>query len=883
MPLFEPLEPRVLLAGPDPMVNLGVGGGGGMFQVTVSPYDSQYVLIACDMSGDYRSIDGGGTWQMINYKQISSSSSLRPAFTSLKTYWADDGESVAANNMLKVSTDKGLTWSNVLSGAAPWSSAITDIAAISGSPDKLFVGTSGGLWQSQNGGSTWTNVSTTACNDIAVVGNTVYAALGTTLLRSTNGGVNWSTLTITGVSGATISSVAAVQVGANPVTVYAIAASNGTYRSTDGGTNWTRIHTWNSQTDVQVPAGQTARIYEAQEGSTVVYGTTNSGSTWSSIFRMGTGGNVNRTWIQTQLYWGYYITSGGLGVAPSDGNILYLATQGELYKSTDGGATWNGDMAIDLSGNRHQSIGLEVTTNWDYKWDPNNHDVQFICYTDVGFARSTDGGQTFAWSNSGNPWGNTMYEIAFDPFTPNKIYGAASNLHDIPEWNSVGNNSGSAGGVVVSTNGGQTWARLGTGLPTEPCTDIMVDPSSTPGAITLYATMYYSGVWKSTDGGAAWVQKSTGIGYGANKHAYHITTDPAGNLYVLVTGLRVNSAFNDHGGVWKSTNGGDSWTDITGGQWAWPTDVAVVDANTIYVAVAAAPGYAQACLWKTTNGGTTWTRVLNESQIAYWHTPSYSHALNVKVYPDNPNIVYCGTADHGLWVSLDAGATWSPFPNLPFQAVTNVAFDPQDHTTMYVDTFGGGVWKGFYLPLLPGDANRDGIVDMTDYVAWFSYFGQTGSVSWANGDFNGDRIVDMADYVLWFGHFGAGGTSLAESPAVSDAQARPAAAEPEPAQAAADAAPLTAHAARPGISVETRVNSEEGGTGTLGGSSLSSVSYRPSWVLARNSDARDHGARPHRAAIMRLGASRGEANGEIEDALELAGLRVGLRAVLSHR
>ena len=779
-PMFEALEPRLLLTGspafPATLQSTGIGGGGGMFQVTVSPFDSQYVHIASDVSGDYRSTDGGANWQMIPYKQIDSSISLRPAFTATKTYWADTG-----TGYLMKSLDKGVTWSRV-GTSSTWGTGISDLAVIDGGAgsDKLFAGSNTGLWQSQNAGTSWTSVSSTTCNDLAVVGNTVYAALGTTLKRSTDGGVTWSTLTITGVSGATISSVAAVQVGTNPITVYAIAASNGTYRSTDGGTSWTRIHTWNGQTDVQVPAGQTTKIYECQEGSggTTVWGTTNSGTTWSSIFRMdGSNPNVTKTWIQTQLYWGYYITAGGLGVAPSDPNILYLATQGELYKSTDGGATWHGDMAIDLSGNRHQSIGLEVTTTWDYKIDPNNHAVQFICYTDVGFARSTDSGATWAWSDTGNPWVNTMYEIVFDPFTPNKIYGAASNLHDISTWNAVGNNSGSVGGVVVSTNDGVNWSKLGSGFPAEPCTDIMIDRSSTAGHITLWATSYYTGVYKSTDGGATWVQKSNGVGRGANHHAYHIAQDSAGNLYCLVAGLSTNT-FADHGGLYRSTDGGETWTDITASRFSWPTDMAIVDASTIYVSAAAGNGYGndQSLIWKTTDGGTTWTQMLSDasSQIQNWHTPSYAHTNSVDLFPGNPNIVFCSSGYHGLWVSLDAGATWSPYPNLPFQGPTNVSFDPADPTMMYVTTFGGGVWKGWYLPIAPGDANRDGIVDQADYTRWYNSYGADGG--WAGGDFNGDKLVDQADYTLWYNNYGStgGAAEPVPAPVVTDEVAPPA-------------------------------------------------------------------------------------------------------------
>jgi hypothetical protein len=233
-----------------------------------------------------------------------------------------------------------------------------------------------------------------------------------------------------------------------------------------------------------------------------------------------------------------------------------------------------------------------------------------------------------------------------------------------------------------------------------------------------------------------------------------------GTLYCLVTGMRSGSTFTPRGGVWRSSNGGDTWQEITGARFAWPTDVAVADANTIYVSVSAAPGFSQDGVWKTTNGGINWTQVLTGSQMGYWHTPGYTHALTVKVHPDNPNIVYCGTVDHGLWVSTDAGTTWNPFSNIPFQAPTNVAFDPLDRTKIYVTTFGGGVWKGYYLPLLPGDANSDGKVSFADYLLLEGNFGRTGT-TWAQGDFNADGKVSFADYLILESSFGQSVTSPA--------------------------------------------------------------------------------------------------------------------------
>ena len=57
------------------------------------------------------------------------------------------------------------------------------------------------------------------------------------------------------------------------------------------------------------------------------------------------------------------------------------------------------------------------------------------------------------------------------------------------------------------------------------------------------------------------------------------------------------------------------------------------------------------------------------------------------------------------------------------------------------------------LTFLPGDANRDGVVDQADYTVWYNHYG--GSGGWEQGDFNDDGLVDQADYSLWYNNYGS--------------------------------------------------------------------------------------------------------------------------------
>ena len=78
-----------------------------MFTPTVSPNDPKLMFLSCDMSGVYRSTDGGGHWQLIPYKYLSGALRARPAFTAKAIYWAD------GDGGLRASRDKGITWQPV--------------------------------------------------------------------------------------------------------------------------------------------------------------------------------------------------------------------------------------------------------------------------------------------------------------------------------------------------------------------------------------------------------------------------------------------------------------------------------------------------------------------------------------------------------------------------------------------------------------------------------------------------------------------------------------------------------------------------------------------------------------------------------------------------
>ncbi len=75
----------------------------------------------------------------------------------------------------------------------------------------------------------------------------------------------------------------------------------------------------------------------------------------------------------------------------------------------------------------------------------------------------------------------------------------------------------------------------------------------------------------------------------------------------------------------------------------------------------------------------------------------YIEGMTVTINPQKRNVLYFCTMTHGMFLSKDAGKTWSavgPLKSPPFLQCTRLFWDPEDIKTVYVVTFGGGVWKG---------------------------------------------------------------------------------------------------------------------------------------------------------------------------------------------
>ncbi len=737
-------------------VPVGLGGGGGLFAPASSPHDPDLMFVSCDMGGFYRSTDGGKHWRMIDFRQTRGSTECRPVFH------PRDPKTVYFKDL--VSRDGGLTW-RPLFEKPPWKKVV-ELAVDCDDGGVLYVGAPDGLYATFDGGKSvvrcegiegkvvgvFTDPSSPKGKKRRVVAGTdrgvFLSADGGRTFRDVSAGLPWRG----------VRDVAFGVKRRKPV-IYCTVPSRavdgkfagGVYRSDDLGKTWRPvmgrgINTRLGKVD-RYGAGDIAQYYllgAAAEDPDLVYVTCRGTGYWppyhSTVYRSSDGGrtwspcynrdfrfkkypstakgrlNVVNGWIPYSLswIWGGFHTETGFFVNPAHPETLMWADGGVLDVSGNGGESWrqayteyapNQKPPIPEPGKAPgfwRSVGLEVTTCWQYVVDPFDHDRHYICYTDIGFALSTDGGETWTDNSrsSGAPWLNTTYMLAFDPARKGRAWAAMSSVHDIPSWLFVHERVSGSGGVCVTDDHCEHWRVSSNGLPDAPCTAIALDPKSPKDERTLYAAVYGRGVYKSEDDGKSWKAVNNGLPLQRNDHVFLVKVHPDGTVFCCITGRRVgprNSlSFPEPGGLFRSKDGGASWEDITADlslHWPGGFDFDPRDSDVIYLAAATIPHGPEGGLYRTTDGGKRWKRLLADRDFVGRDGPSYVHGRFVAVNPRRPEQVFFSTGAHGLWLSTDGGEHWRQSERVPFAAINRVCFHPTEKDLVYVTTFGGGVFK----------------------------------------------------------------------------------------------------------------------------------------------------------------------------------------------
>ena len=724
---------------------VGIGGGGGIFSPSISPHDEKLMFVACDMGGWYRSTDGGETWRMCDGRQVR-----KVNFPAVFHPTDANVVYVGTRGGIKRSRDRGATWEHVVGKFVPRNPDMVSAIAIDPArPDVILAGFSTYMGEkgeylvrSDDGGENWTIPESWSFRDKPIRKilfapvtpkrkRGIFVATGDGCYRSDDAGATWvekdNGLPNTKVRDAAAGYDATTDCYAIYVTIDSQwtdgAFAGGICKSTDAGDTWRQVtngldtermggklHQYRflamSPGNTEVVSVSSIGTDSSLEHCSKVYRTADGGATWKPIL-FGVPSwpncNVEPDWMTLEMSWWWGGRACGFACNPNDPNDLVFTDAGRAIRTTDGGRRWLPVSSKKVGKETWDGRGLEVTTCYEYYFDPHDAKRTYIAYTDFGFTRSLDRGKTWIYAARKVPWGNTCYELAIDPDRPGVMFGAWANAHDLIHWKMIRNGIEQPwwkGGVTRTADHCETWEVCGRGtLPEKPATTLLLDPKSPKDSRTLYVGILAMGVYKSTDDGKTWARKSEGLGTPGNLSVWRLDRHADGTL---LSGVSLNYADGKPigGALFRSTDDAETWEKVNATQefpYIWGVRMDPRDSRVIYVSCFDVPPADFSAmgtsvpwpesqgggLFKTNDGGKTWTKVLDEP-----------YCWDVTFEPGNPDVVYAGTFVGGVYRSADAGGTWRRLEGLPFVCPHRVTVDPTDPRTIYVTTFGGGVWKG---------------------------------------------------------------------------------------------------------------------------------------------------------------------------------------------
>ncbi len=555
-----------------------------------------------------------------------------------------------------------------------------------------------GLWKSTNAGQTWTEVGysggmgrlgkTTAIAIAPTNTSVVYAAWVEEVDRSTDAGVHWTRTDLlqTGVriNGLVVSPDKADIVYAalgEPRT----SASQGLFKSSDGGESWTQLGFGSAAFAVAVAASSPDTMYVGSTDG--VYKSTDGGGTWTKVYagarsRDVTGGVPSVAVDPSDANTVYAVadgtvksTNGGstwtkvksegtqIVVSPSDPRVLYLREGPNIFKSVNRGETWTAAPPWAVAASSLTAIAV----------DSLNSDRVYAGTWGQGVFFSKDSGATWSKPTSALIPADLGTAIGVDPRDSAKLY--------------VGTSTGE---VYVSKDKGAKWtwlANLGTGgAPKSLITALVVDSLDSS---IIYASNV-EGVWKSKDGGASWTAITSGL---SDTRIISLTLDPKKPTNVFAgTGDSKPRNISEGTGLFYSANGGDSWSKAQGLPDA-PIPAIVISPSETNIMYAAAMGVG---VYKSVNSGTSWSQVnsgLKDLCI-------YALAID----PKDPNVAYAGTSssycktksgkpDH-VYKTTNGGVSWDVVleGKNKLDYVEAIAVDPSNPLNVYVAYHTEKVW-----------------------------------------------------------------------------------------------------------------------------------------------------------------------------------------------
>jgi uncharacterized repeat protein (TIGR01451 family) len=666
---------------------ISVGGSSGrVTALAVDPRNSSVVYAGTANGGIWKTTNGGLNWMPLTDRQPSLSiGSITLDPTNADTVYVGTGEEnfngdgYGGAGILK-STDSGAHWSQIAGPFVFNTNGGSHIGSMAVSPNNnqlilaavfSFGGTipfGGAVMRSSDGGSSWTATLsgiTTAVVFDPTSPTTAYAALGSPygdtyngIYKSTDSGQTWNRISGTGTNVIPTSGLGRIGLAmapSNPSTLYATIAQPigsslpgivGVFKTTDGGTNWKRTMdppsccTWYEGAVAIDPKNENVVVTGGSDMSI----SRDGGTTWHDV----SGG------------------SNGVVLHPDQHAFAFSAYGGILYVGNDGGvfSTTEFSSAPPFPWNDLNSTLATLQFYPGMSIHPSNARVALGGSQDNG-TEYYSGNIAWNWTTCGDG-GMT----AIDPVMPDNVYAFCQ---------------GDFAFLQKSTNGGSSrsgWFAAQNGI-------VISDRSSfiPPLAInhsnplSLYYGTYR--VYQTSDGAGSWTPISGDLTGGGDLSAIAVAPSNGNTVYVGSNDGRFHvttNAGSGTGSIWIDRSSGLPNRSIT----AIAVDLA--NSQKVYVALS---GFDSGHVFKTTNGGLSWTNISS-------NLPNIP-ADDLVIDPNLANTLYVAT-DIGVFRKTNAGSNWSTLVSgLPRSPVLSLRMHGPTRT-LRAATHGRSAWD-IHVPI----------------------------------------------------------------------------------------------------------------------------------------------------------------------------------------
>jgi len=701
---------------------------GSVYAVAPAPSDPDTIYALKNGFGIFKSTNGGEYWQFQHQSEVDYTYSMAVHPTNPSILYSGYSRKPFQDwAMVRQTTDGGNSWRTAL--IVPDAAAVTSVVIDPNAPDTVYAGStgeSGSVWVSRDAGNSWSNVNEhfnftnihvmaiDPCNpDVAYAG--VWG--GGTFVTS-DAGQSWSRLR----NDPTISA-SAILVDPNDSDVIYLGDRTlpRIYRTIDGGATWSTFF------DAGPGYYRVLTVALAPSDPDILYASVfkNGGPMAGDAFRIEGGEGVVVTGTLPRL-------PVALAVDPSDEDRAYAVLHAYgVYVTGDGGQSWNTISELGSGLPQEPQVGFGGLVV-----DPTDPDVLYLfggCDVDIDFShsgadpavmntvyRSTDAGTTWDNLNDGTLGvaSGSIKGLTISPVDPTVLYvGALNGIFRSSDggasWHDEGAGLGytHTAGVALSSDGMYLYApTLGGGFfvgevhtSTHEISwdttshlrssifhvQIAVDPTD---SMTLYASAYPGGTFKSVDRGETWSECNFGVASfeidDPNRQGYYAfaiaPTDPS-VLYLGLYGI----------GIYKSTDGAETWQPMNGsartmrGMDILSLLIDPVDPDTVLVATSDG-------IYRSTDGGSSWHE--------------FSEGLNCRdirtLAVGSDGTLYAGSRGHELfarsqhapdWKQMSAfgnfGVLWPVWDDRPLYQYTSLLFHPTDPAVIYFGTFPAGIYK----------------------------------------------------------------------------------------------------------------------------------------------------------------------------------------------